>query len=196
MGTKTVDRVVTYAAKLGINYLTLYTFSSENWGRPKTEVLFLMRLVKRFLAKELTKMMASGIRLRAIGDLERLPKVVLETLHEAISATQHNRGLTLILALSYGGRQDISQAVTKAIQFPPSNGFESLLWTNEVPDPDLLIRTGGEVRISNFLLWQMAYTELSFTPTLWPDFTNEELTDIIYQYGKRDRRFGGVHDAS
>src|SRR3990167_1233430 len=121
MGTKTVDRVVTYAAKLGINYLTLYIFSSENWDRPKTEVFFLMRLVKRFLAKELTKMMASGIRLRAIGDLERLPKVVLETLHEAISATQHNRGLTLILALSYGGRQDISQALTKAIQFPPSN---------------------------------------------------------------------------
>lgn len=197
MGAKAVDRVVSYAAKLGINFLTLYAFSSENWNRPQHEVSLLMRLLKRYLSKEIQKMMTNGIRLRAIGEVERLPKAVRRQLEETIDLTKDNRGLTLVLALSYGGRQEIAQAAERLAKrdgvMDDQTTLEHFLWTSDYPDPDLLIRTGGEVRISNFLLWQMAYTEFYFTETLWPDFTNEELSHILYGYGKRERRFGGIH---
>ncbi len=201
-GSETVRTVVRACRELGIRYLTLYAFSTENWQRPKVEVEALMALLRRFLQSEKSEMMENNIRLRMIGQLDRLPPKVRETLQETMVATKDKTGMDLILALSYGARTEIVamvQALAEKIkrgQVEPEAITAELvadhLYTREIPDPDLLIRTSGEMRISNFLLWQIAYSEIFVTPTLWPDFSKEELLRILKDFQRRERRFGAV----
>ncbi len=199
---QSVKDITEGCGELGIKYLTLYAFSTENWGRPKEEVDGLMELLVTTLQKELQSLLKNEVRLRLIGDLDALPRFCQENLHEAVEATKENKGLTLQLALSYSGRSEII-AMTKSIAEKVEKGLlkpdqidetviEANLETNGIPDPELLIRTSGEMRISNFLLWQMAYTEFYFTDKLWPDFRKEDLYEAICAYQKRERRFGKV----
>lgn len=197
-----VKDVTEGCGELGIKYLTLYAFSTENWGRPKEEVDGLMELLVNTLKKEIHTLHENQVRLVTIGDIGHLPKECQENLREAIAATQQNSGLTLVLALSYSGRWEIMEAVkeivkqTQAGKLSPQDLNEQLfaefLKTKGIPDPELLIRTSGEMRISNFLLWQIAYTEIYITKTLWPDFRKEDLYEAICAYQKRERRFGKV----
>jgi undecaprenyl diphosphate synthase len=199
-GAKAVRKTVEAAAKLGIKHLTLYAFSTENWNRPKTEVSTLMSLLVRSLRRELRRMTENNIRLSAIGSLDKLPKKVHEELVEVIEKTQSNTGTNLTLALSYGAREEIKQAIvdiSKKVKnsiINVENIDETIinehLYTQHLPDVDLLIRTSGEVRISNFLLWQIAYAELYFTDVMWPEFDEHELHQAINSYLKRERRFG------
>ena len=201
-GSDTVRSVVRTCREIGISYLTLYAFSTENWQRPKTEVEALMTLLKNFLHSEQKEMVENDIRLRVIGQVDRLPEKVQQALQQTMSATKDNSAMTLILALSYGSRAEIVrmvQEVAKQIKHgeidPDSITAELIadhLYTRDIPDPDLLIRTSGEMRISNFLLWQIAYTEIFVTPTLWPDFSRDELLEILKDYQIRERRFGQV----
>ena len=199
-GVKTVRATVEHCVSLGIEYLTLYTFSTENWNRPKFEIDLLMKLLIRSLKKELKTFETNNIRLNAIGDLSALPKKAVQELQEVIEKTRNNSGMTLSLALSYGSREELIQAV-KAISVKVKNNIisaesidESIinkhLYTQNLPDVDLLIRTSGEQRISNFLLWQIAYAELYFTDIYWPDFKKENLVEAIVDYQNRERRFG------
>lgn len=199
-GAKAVRNTVEAAAKLGIKHLTLYAFSTENWNRPKTEVSTLMSLLVRNLRHELLLMTKNNIRLSAIGSLDKLPKKVREELVEVIEKTKTNTGTNLTLALSYGAREEIKQAIisiSKKVKNSTIN-IENIdetiinehLYTQHLPDVDLLIRTSGEVRISNFLLWQIAYAELYFTDVMWPEFDEYELHQAINSYLKRERRFG------
>ncbi len=199
-GVVSVSDVVEGAGEIGIKYLTLYTFSAENWNRPKLEVAAIMELLVSTINKEIQKLMANNVKLNAIGDLEMLPKKCYKELTAAIKKTAGNTGLTLTLALSYGSRREIMQAAQK-IADKVSKGelnvndineqvFESNLYTADMPDPELLIRTSGEYRISNYLLWQIAYAELYFTTKLWPDFRREDLFEAISAYQQRERRFG------
>jgi undecaprenyl diphosphate synthase len=199
-GVISVRDVVEGAGDLGIKYLTLYTFSSENWNRPKLEVMAIMELMVNTINKEIATFMENNVRLNAIGDLEMLPKKCYEELTRAIDKTAGNTGLVLTLALSYSSRHEIVRAA-RNIAEKVKNGelnledineqlFEENLYTNNIPDPELLIRTSGEHRISNYLLWQIAYAELYFTPKLWPDFRREDLYEAILDYQKRERRFG------
>jgi undecaprenyl diphosphate synthase len=199
-GVDAVREVVTACRELGIKVLTLYAFSIENWRRPKDEVAALMGLLKEYLLKERKEMLQNNIRLCVIGRLEDLPPDVRDTLKETIQVTEHCNGMILNLALSYGGRSEILHAA-KGIVSDLQKGkikleeiteqrFSQYLWTWGIPDPDLLIRTSGELRISNFLLWQIAYTELYVTETLWPDFDRKELLKAIADYQARERRFG------
>lgn len=201
-GAETVRIIARACCKLGIPYLTLYAFSTENWQRPKVEVTALMALLSRFLEHELPELQRQSIRLHAIGELHRLPDAVRGKLDTAMAATRDNERLTMTLALSYGGRADITSAV-RAIARRAAAGdldpeaiaedeISRHLSTAGIPDPDLLIRTSGEQRISNFLLWQIAYSELYITDTLWPDFSEEEFIAILKAYAGRDRRFGAV----
>lgn len=201
-GADTVRTVVRASRETGIKYLTLYAFSTENWQRPKLEVSALMTLLRRFLDSEKQEMIENNIRLNVLGQTARLPEDVQNSLARVIEATSENSGMCLSLALSYGGRSEILEAVGK-IARKVSNGdilpediseemFSGYLYTAEMPDPELLIRTSGEFRISNFLLWQIAYTELFVTPTLWPDFTREEFIGILKDFQNRQRRFGRV----
>lgn len=199
-GVDSVRVVVTASREIGIKYLTLYAFSRENWNRPKSEVEALMDLLFQYLVDELEEMLENDIRLNAIGELETLPPRVYDRLQQTMKKTRHCQGMTLTLALSYGGRAEIIQAVTSIISDLENkeitreqidvDSFRSHLWTKDLPDPDLLIRTSGEYRISNFLLWQMAYTEIYVTETLWPDFGENELIEAILDYQSRERRFG------
>jgi len=199
-GVDSVRVVVTACREIGIKYLTLYAFSRENWNRPKLEVEALMDLLFQYLVDELEEMLENDIRLNAIGELETLPPRVYDRLRQTMKKTRHCQGMTLTLALSYGGRAEIIQAVTSIISDLENkeitreqidvDSFRSHLWTKDLPDPDLLIRTSGEYRISNFLLWQMAYTEIYVTETLWPDFGENELIEAILDYQSRERRFG------
>lgn len=199
-GAESVRAIVRASREIGIPYLTLFAFSSENWSRPRTEVEALMGLLKGYLESELQEMLDNNIRLLAIGELHRLPKEVLITLHETMKRTASAAGMTLTLALSYGGRDDILQAIRRIMghcqdgSLAPKEINETLfskyLWTSTIPDPDLLIRTSGEMRISNFFLWQMAYTEIYVTSTFWPDFDKEELIQALLSYQNRERRFG------
>jgi undecaprenyl diphosphate synthase len=199
-GVDAVREVVTFCRELGIKVLTLYAFSKENWQRPKDEVGALMGLLKEYLLKEREEMLKNNIRLSAIGRLEDLPADVLTTLRETIKETEKCDGMILNLALSYGGRSEILHAVREIVSDLKKgkiredeidmSSFSKYLWTRELPDPDLLIRTSGEFRISNFLLYQIAYTELYLTETLWPDFNREELLKAIADYQLRERRFG------
>jgi undecaprenyl diphosphate synthase len=201
-GSQAVRTVVRACRELGISYLTLYAFSTENWQRPKAEVEALMGLLVRFLKSEKNELMEQNIRLRMIGQLDRLPPKVQETLQETMQATRDNTAMTLVLALSYGARAEIVAMVRsvaekiKRGQIEPESITAELvadnLHTREIPDPDLLIRTSGEMRISNFLLWQIAYSEIFVTPTLWPDFGKEELLDILKDFQGRERRYGAV----
>ncbi len=199
-GAKTVKEIVTAARELGIGYLTLYAFSTENWNRPKEEVNALMDLLYEYLLKEAAELLGNRIRLNAVGELHRLPDKVLRCLEQTMRDTADNSEMVLTLALSYGGRQEIVDAARRFAKecvegrAKPEeldiDTFSSLLWTKQMPDPDLVIRTSGEMRISNFLLFQAAYSELYITQTLWPDFNREEFIKALLDYQARERRFG------
>ena len=199
-GVETVHNITVAATKLGIEYLTLYTFSTENWNRPKEEVDALMTLLVDTIAKETPTLMENTVRLETIGDIDRLPEGAKKKFLACIEQTSHNTGLTMVLALSYSARWEITRAMQIAAQQAQAGTLRpdeineqfvsSLMTTASIPDPDLLIRTSGEYRISNFLLWQLAYSELYFTDCLWPEFTEEELYKAIIDYQKRERRFG------
>lgn len=199
-GTESVRVIVRTCREIGIEVLTLYAFSTENWRRPKYEVKSLMAILKRFLISELNEMLANKIRFNAIGQIERMPGDVQTVIRDTMAATSHNKGMVLNLALSYGSRDEIVLAVQKAAA-DVQNGllalddltpdlFSEYLYTKGIPDPDLLIRTSGEMRISNFLLWQIAYSEIYITDILWPDFRKEALLEAVRHYRKRERRFG------
>jgi undecaprenyl diphosphate synthase len=197
-----VRAVVEAACEIGIPYLTLFVFSNENWHRPGTEVRFLMELFHRYLSTETKRLMKRDIKVVALGDLERLPSPVRRALDSMIAATAANRSMTVALALSYGGRQDVTAAARRIAEdvargrLRPDEVDEqalaSRLASAALPDPDLLIRTSGELRISNFFLFQLAYTELYFTNTLWPDFREREFLQALAAYQLRERRFGAV----
>jgi len=203
-GVQSVRDVVEGAAEVGIKYITLYTFSSENWNRPKLEVSAIMELMISTIHKEINNFMKNNIRLKAIGDLNMLPEKCYAELNGAIKKTSENTGITLTLALSYSSRREIVQAA-KNIAEKVQKGelsvadideetFENNLYTSGMPAPELMIRTSGEYRISNYLLWQIAYAELYFTPKLWPDFRREDLFEAIIDYQKRERRFGMISE--
>jgi undecaprenyl diphosphate synthase len=199
-GVSSLKEIIETAAELGIKYLSLYAFSTENWGRPGDEVSALMGIMVQSLNNETDTLLQNNIRLKAIGDVDRLTKDVRERLLETINLTSNSKGLNLIVALSYSSRWEIADAARR-ISSDVMNGavqpssikeevFEKYLTTSGIPDPELMIRTGGELRISNFLLWQIAYTELYFTDKLWPDFGKEDFYEAVIDYQKRVRRFG------
>lgn len=195
-GITSVREIVRAAGELGIQFLTLYAFSSENWSRPTTEVKALMKLLEQYLVRELPELQKNNVRLRGIGRLEALPQGAQDQLKRSIEATAHNTGLTLNLALNYGGRQEIIDACNRALRDKlrkiDEATFKDYLDTADCPDPDLMIRTSGEMRVSNFLLWQIAYTEFYMTTVPWPEFRRIHLYRAIIDYQRRDRRFGGV----
>lgn len=201
-GVERVREIVEEAAKIGIKVLTLYAFSTENWKRPKQEIDLLMRLLKIFLAKEINRLKKNNIRFECIGRLDKLPESVLKIIYRAKEETRDNNGLVLNLALNYGSRTEIIDAVNKIILDKAAGrlnkasideaDFSKYLYTANLPDPDLLIRTSGEQRISNFLLWQVSYSELVFPKKLWPEFGKKDFLDCIRAYQRRVRRFGGI----
>jgi undecaprenyl diphosphate synthase len=203
-GVKSVRSVTEGAAKAGVKYLTLYAFSTENWNRPKAEVTALMQLLVTTISKETKTLNKNNIRLKAIGDLKSLSGNCNGELQNSIDNTAQNDGMTLVLALSYSSRWEIVDATKKLLndvkqdrikaEDVSESVFNSYLCTHDIPDPDLLIRTSGEYRISNFLLWQLAYSELYFTQKLWPDFKEEDLLEAIEDFKKRERRFGKTSD--
>ncbi|MDR3154901.1 MAG: di-trans,poly-cis-decaprenylcistransferase [Deltaproteobacteria bacterium] len=199
-GAEPVRTLLKCAARLGVRHLTLYAFSSENWQRSPEEIGSLFTLLARYLDSETAELLSSGVRLNAIGDLSRLPGPSLAALRDAVEALSGNEGITLTLAISYGSRAEIAQAAARlaaraaAGALPPEDIDEGLfaseLWSAALPDVDLLIRTGGDKRVSNFLLWKIAYAELYFTDTLWPDFGEEDFLKAIDDFRSRERRFG------
>ena len=201
-GAESVRAIVRVAGEVGVKYLTLYAFSVENWSRPKEEVDTLMKYLARYLKNEISELNRNNVRLDVIGQIYRLPEFVQEQLRKTMTVLAKNNGLTLILALSYGGRTEIVDAVrsiagkVQAGQLDAEEINEQLisqhLYTRHYPDPDLLIRTSGEMRVSNFLLWQISYAKLVVTPTLWPDFRKAQFFQALEEYGGRHRRFGGV----
>ncbi|MBU1043014.1 MAG: isoprenyl transferase [Candidatus Omnitrophica bacterium] len=201
-GAEVIKSIVQSCDKMGVKYLTLYTFSTENWKRPEQEVNFLMQLLSGFLAKEIQHLVDKNIQFATIGRIEQLPKKAQEVIARAKEKTKNNTGITLILALNYGGRSEILDAAVKlyadienktvALDKINEKLFSKYLYTAEIPDPDLLIRTSGEMRISNFLLWQLSYSEFYITEKFWPDFDEAELKLAISDFQKRKRRFGGI----
>jgi len=201
-GAETVRAIVRASREVGISILTLFAFSTENWQRPKSEVAALMTLLKKFLESEQKEMMDNDIRLNAIGQTERMSESVQQALYKTMKLTMDNKGMLLNLALSYGGRAEIVKMVQEIAQksrdgkidpdLITSDVVTEHLYTKEIPDPDLLIRTSGEMRISNFLLWQIAYSEIYITDTLWPDFGKDEYIHILKAYQRRERRYGKV----
>ena len=196
-GIQTLQRILYAAQELSVEYITLYTFSTENWYRPQAEVTDLMILLQTYLESEVNTLHRSGMRLRVIGVRQKLPQNVMTLIEYAENLTRHNTSLHVTIALSYGSRQEILQAMNHLIQTQPLLSqdittalFEPYLETFGLPDPDLLIRTGGEKRLSNFLLWQLAYAELLFVDTLWPDFGPSDLQAAIYEFQRRERRYG------
>lgn len=194
-GAKTVRKITQYCSDIGIKYLTLYAFSTENWERPKLEVEFLMKLLERYLKKELEVYLKNNIKFKAIGDLSRFSKSLQKTISETETKTSNCTGLTQVLALNYGSKNEIIRAIKKLneqkLEVNEEN-LESCLDTAGMGEVDILIRTSGEIRLSNYLLWQNAYSEMFFTQTYWPDFSEAELDDIISDFIKRERRFGGI----
>ena len=197
-GAEAARRIVKAAAAQGVEYLTLFGFSSENWSRPSSEIDEIMKLLRHYLRAETAELHKSGARLMVIGDRAAFDADIIEMIENAEKLTQDNTKINVIMALNYGGRYDILQAARKAAAHASQSdavfeaAFESHLMTAGIPDPDLLIRTSGEERISNFLLWQCAYTEFVFTPTLWPDFTDADFEAALREYQSRDRRYGAV----
>ncbi|MBJ24076.1 MAG: hypothetical protein CMB64_05335 [Euryarchaeota archaeon] len=197
---KSVRESIEFCVENKINYLSLFAFSTENWSRPKLEVKALMNLLDVVIKEELNNLIEQNIKLKVIGDIQNLPKKTRESLQKAISKTKENRVLTLILAINYSGKWDILNATKKILEnekkvdFANFNEkyFENHLATSNIPEPELVIRTSGEQRISNFYLWQSAYSELYFTDILWPDFSKKELNNAIFEFKKRNRRFGSV----
>jgi len=203
-GAETVREIVRTSREIGLSWLTLYAFSEENWKRPQREIGALMKLLKRFLKGELEEMQENGIRLQSIGRIEKLPEDTRNVLLDVMDQTASNKDMVLTLALSYGGRQEILDA-TRKIGAEIEKGkisadeiseqlISNSLYSREMPDPELLIRTSGEYRVSNFLLWQIAYAEIYITPTLWPDFSKDEYLEAIQDFQKRKRRFGGTKE--
>jgi len=205
-GVESVRRVVEAAGELGVEYLTLYAFSTENWSRPRAEIEALMALLARTITNETNKLNENNVRLLVIGNIADLPRSVHKQLMESVNFLSENTGLTLVLALSYSGRWEITDAVKRIVSDALSGKLDpdqidhalvqSYLTTAFMPDPELLIRTSGEKRISNFLLWQLAYTELYFSPVLWPDYRKEHFYEAIIDYQRRERRFGKVSKKS
>ena len=203
-GMQTVKKITKYASKLGIKYLTLYAFSTENWARPKEEVNYLMDLPEKMFTSFMPELMENNVKVEVIGVVEKLPENTRKAVEDAIEQTKNNTGLKLIFALNYGSKDEIVTAVKRIAQGAANNEYkveeidEQLisdnLFTKDTPDPDLLIRTSGEQRISNFLLWQIAYSEFIFTKVAWPDFVEEEFYKALLEYQSRDRRFGGLNE--
>ena len=203
-GMQTVKKITKYASKLGIKYLTLYAFSTENWARPKEEVNYLMDLPEKMFTSFMPELMENNVKVEVIGVVEKLPESTRKAVEDAIEQTKNNTGLKLIFALNYGSKDEIVTAVKRIVQGAANNEYkveeidEQLisdnLFTKDTPDPDLLIRTSGEQRISNFLLWQIAYSEFIFTKVAWPDFVEEEFYKALLEYQSRDRRFGGLNE--
>jgi len=196
VGAAKVRELTIHASNIGIKYLTLYAFSTENWKRPKTEVKFLMNLMDRYLEKELPLFLENSVRFDTIGNIEELSSKLQDRIAYTKEKTAHFDGLTQVLAINYGSKDEIVRAVNKAISISKEvdeKSFSSLLDTKDFPDVDILIRTGGDVRLSNYLLWQCAYSELFFTPTLWPEFSVKEFDDILNKFATIERRFGGVN---
>lgn len=201
-GVKAAERIVDACMDAGVPYLTLFCFSSENWNRPADEVDALMDLMRSYLQGDVSKLLKKGVRLDFAGRLDRLPADIQKQIAEVRSANVENPRLTVVMALSYGGREEITDAARRMAGLAAEGGidpasvdeecFSRFLYLPDVPDPDLLIRTGGEKRISNFLLWQSAYAEIVFSDTLWPDFSEECLQDALKEYSRRERRFGKV----
>ncbi len=201
-GADSAREIIRTAGELGIKYLTLYAFSAENWNRPKDEVDALMKYLVHYLKSETKDLNKNNVRLEVIGQIHRLPENVQEHLAKSIATLSKNNGLTLVMALSYGSRIEIVDAVrriseeVKRGKLDPADINENVisdhLWTRNIPDPDLLIRTSGEMRVSNFLLWQISYSELVITPTLWPDFRKPQFFAALEEYARRHRRFGGI----
>lgn len=201
-GVKRVIDIVEEASQLGIEHLTLYAFSTENWKRPEKEIEGLMKLLVYFINKELDRLNKNNVKIKTLGDISKLPKTALKEVERAIETTKNNDGLILNIALNYGGRDEIIKGVKEVVKDVQKgnisiddineNLFSEYLYTKGQPDPDLMIRASGELRISNFLLYQIAYSEFWFSNILWPDFTKERFIEAIIDYQKRDRRFGGV----
>jgi len=199
-GTENLRRVIRASVEFGIKYLTIYAFSTENWGRPPEEVRGLLRILEDVIDRELAELDQEGVQLRHIGRLERLSPMLQKKVLQAIERTKNNDRLILNVAFNYGGRDEIVQAIQHMMKdgIPPEKVTDELvsqyLYTAGVPDPDLVIRTSGELRVSNFLIWQAAYAELYSTPTFWPDFDKDEYRRVLETFGQRDRRFGGVSE--
>ncbi len=201
-GVKSVREITTECAKMHIGQLTLYAFSNENWKRSKTEVKFLMRMLRKYLIEERKTISDNNIILKAVGRIEALHEDVQRELYISIEESKNNTGMVLCLALNYGGRTEITDAAKELakdvkrgklnLQDISEDAFKGYMYTSEMSDPDLLIRTGGDMRVSNFLLWEISYAELWFTPTYWPEFRKEHLAEALRDYAKRERRFGGV----
>tara|TARA_B100001989_G_C24539925_1_gene466923 strand:- start:536 stop:1285 length:750 start_codon:yes stop_codon:yes gene_type:complete len=202
-GAESARKIVKYAAELGVKYLTLFGFSSENWRRPQSEIEDLMQLLRQYLRSETAELHKNNVKLVVIGDKTAFDEDIIKLINNTESLTRNNTGITVIMALNYGGRYDIAQGIQAMIAEALSNdeipeigkieeSLSSYLCTAGIADPDLLIRTSGEKRISNFLLWQCAYTEMVFTPVLWPDFDKNDLIQAINEYAQRDRRFGAI----
>ena len=196
-GVESVREITNACNEIGIEHLTLYTFSEENWFRPKTEVVSLMNLLVKSLEQEKKKLYNNNIKFFVFGDLKKINKYIRNKLNEVVELTKNNTGLNLNLAISYGSRQEILQAIKimfdENIENINENTFNQYLYTKNIPEPDLLIRTGGDNRLSNFMLWQIAYTEIYFSKVYWPDFNKKELFIAINDYNKRERRFGKIH---
>jgi undecaprenyl diphosphate synthase len=197
-GVSNVRPIIRYLNNKGIEYTTLYAFSTENWNRPEDEVTGLFRLLESIIDKESRELHKNGVRIRHIGRLDGLSRELQDSMKKAVDLTSQNRGMTLGVALNYGGREEILNAMRRIIDDKADvdevdeTVFRRYLYTSDIPDVDLVIRTGGEIRTSNFLIWQAAYAEYYFTPLLWPDFTEEELEKALQAYGRRERRFGGL----
>lgn len=203
-GSKNVERICEEAYRMSIKYLTVYAFSTENWNRPKDEVDALMKLLRNYMKTCLKTAAKNDMKIRVIGDLGRLDDDIRGRIAELVEATKDNKGLNFQIAINYGSRDEMARAARRLAEDCVSGKirpeeidetvFERYLDTHDIPDPDLLIRTSGEQRLSNYLLWQLAYTEFYFTDVLWPDFTKEELVKAVEQYNRRDRRYGGVKE--
>ena len=201
-GVETIRRVITEADALGVKYLTLYAFSTENWKRPKDEVSTLMKLLVQYLKKEIDELDAKGVVINILGDISRLPKECIDEINKSIDRTKNNKGLTMNVALNYGGRSEIIRAIKSIINEEKKSHFDvdeiddelinKYLYTAGMPDPDIIIRPSGEQRLSNFLLWQCAYSEFWYSDINWPDFTGKDLRKAIFDFQNRDRRFGGI----
>ncbi|GHT51440.1 isoprenyl transferase [Endomicrobiia bacterium] len=197
-GVKTVKKIVKAADSIGIKILTIYAFSTENWKRPRSEIEVLFSLLQQFIKKDLKELSGCGVKLRILGDLSKFPENIIKEIKDACKIMSKNTGLELNIALNYGARQELIRAFEEmskqGIKKPTEEIVSSLLYTNGQADPDLLIRTSGEFRISNFLLWQIAYSEIYVTDKLWPDFTQHDLEEAVVEFQRRERRFGGICD--
>jgi undecaprenyl diphosphate synthase len=200
-GVKTLKQIVRHSGKLGLKYLTVYAFSSENWQRTREEVNYLFELFGKTLGEELSELCENGVKLTFLGQLEKIPNALTKSLHDAMRETRNNSGLSLQVALNYGSRLEIADAVKKialsiksgelAVEEIDENVIDSHLYTSGMPDPELIIRTGGQMRLSNYLLWQAAYSELYVTPLLWPDFSPQDFDKALDEFVRRERRYGG-----